>query len=492
MRRGVSIAIVGVWLMLLAVLVFRTWPPSVPAPDTVVRIAPRVGEEWMGVYYHQQKVGYTRQRVTAEAGGFVFSEEALLRLTALQTPQTVQTRLHGHAGPDLALRDVNFELSSGVGHLHVAALVTAAGLRLTVRSGADLSEQLLPLREPVYVPATLRAALRTKGLRAGLELETVVFDPVTMTNDRIRVTVGDQEAVPHAVRGERGWRVHEEFRGLTTTAWIDATGAVFREEGPMGMVLVRQTADEALNQDWATDTALDLVAQAAVPVTQPISEPRQRRILRVRVSGISTEDIPTDEEQRRDGSVVAITRPELNELPSYLLPYEGTALAADVAPTAFLQSAHPHVLGVAREIVGDERDAKRAALRLNDWVYEHIRKVPTISIPNALQVLEMGQGDCNEHAVLLAALGRAVGLPTRLVAGAVYLDGAFFYHAWCDVWVGRWVSIDPALHQFPADATHIKLVVGDPDAQLRMLGIIGRLGVEVLNDHVTAEHGTER
>jgi hypothetical protein len=93
----------------------------------------------------------------------------------------------------------------------------------------------------------------------------------------------------------------------------------------------------------------------------------------------------------------------------------------------------------------------------------------------------MGAGDCNEHAVLFAALARAVGLPTRVVAGAVYLDEAFLYHAWCEVWLGRWVSVDPVLNQLPADATHLKFVVGGPDEHFAMIEIVGRLQVEVLS-----------
>ena len=84
--------------------------------------------------------------------------------------------------------------------------------------------------------------------------------------------------------------------------------------------------------------------------------------------------------------------------------------------------------------------------------------------------------------VSLAALGRAIGLPTRVAAGLVYMDGAFLYHAWDEVWLGRWVSIDPALHQFPADATHLKLVVGEPEEQMALLDVIGQLQIEVLDD----------
>ena len=94
----------------------------------------------------------------------------------------------------------------------------------------------------------------------------------------------------------------------------------------------------------------------------------------------------------------------------------------------------------------------------------------------------MGAGDCNEHAVLWAALARAGGLPARVVAGAVYANGAFFYHAWDEAWLGSsWVSVDPAFDQMPADATHIKLIEGGPETHAALISIIGRLGIEVVS-----------
>lgn len=249
----------------------------------------------------------------------------------------------------------------------------------------------------------------------------------------------------------------------------------------MGLTLVRENAEQAINKGWADNgAAFDLVAKAAVPVTRPIDDARARMQLQVRLSGIALDTVPTDDEQTRQEAVVTIRRPDLAMLQSYPLPYQGEH-ADELRPTPFLQSAHPRIQAQARKILEGERDAERAAVRLNDWVFTYLRKVPTLSIPNALQVLDMGEGDCNEHAVLLAALGRAAGLPTRVVAGTVYLDGAFYYHAWCEVWLDRWVSIDPAFHQFPADATHIKFVVGGPEEHMAMLAIIGRLGIEVLD-----------
>lgn len=468
---------------MLAILVRRTWMPLPRPTESVVPHAAQPGEQWMGVYHQDQKIGYTYSSLTPAGEQFVFAETSLLRLTVLDEPQTVRTSMRGHLGHDFALRDVDFELSSGIGNLHAAAVVDGKQLRLTLRTGKDVSEQVLPLDQPVYLPAPLRASLTAGPLQPGREMEALVFDPTALRNDRMRIKVVGREPVPHAASAVEGWRVTEEFRGLQTTAWIDATGVVLREEGPMDFVLIRQSAEQALAQDWATQTALDVVASAAVPVVRPIADARQRMTLQVRLSGINLDDVPSDGEQVRDGALVTVTRPALSSLQSYRIPYSGSDHLEEMAPTAFLQSDHPRIRATAREVVADEHDALRAAARLNDWVYTSLRKVPTISIPNALQVLDMGEGDCNEHAVLLAALARAAGIPTRVVAGAVYLDGAFLYHAWCEVWLGRWVSIDPAFHQFPADATHIKFVIGGPEKHLAMLSVIGRLHIEVLADH---------
>ena len=483
MRRLLFIVVLGVWFALLTVLVRRMWPASVSPESAKLAVQDRVAdEEWMGVYYQQQKIGYTRTSFTPDANGFAFAETSLLRLTVLDTPQTVRTRISGHAHPDCTLRDVDFELSSGAGNLKAHGVVDGHQLRLTLHTGQESTEQNLPLTEPLYLPSTLRASLRGVALHPGKQLTVAAFDPTTLKNDRMTLSVQQLEHVPHASDQVQAWRVVEEFHGITTTAWIDASGSVLREEGPMGFVLIRESADQALHEGWDnTGTVLDLVASAAVPVAQPIAAPRQRQTLSLRLSGIPLDRVPSDDEQSRHGAILTITRRPLRSSDTYELPYHGDQ-SSELAATAFVQSDHPRIRTLAHQIVGNEHDAQRAAGRLNDWVFDYLKKVPTVSIPNALQVLDMGQGDCNEHAVLLAALGRAAGIPTRMIAGAVYLNSAFFYHAWDEVWLGRWVSVDPALHQFPADATHIKFAVGGPEEQMAMMGIIGRLGVEVVSE----------
>ena len=154
------------------------------------------------------------------------------------------------------------------------------------------------------------------------------------------------------------------------------------------------------------------------------------------------------------------------------------------SPGTFVQSEHPRLLALAARVVNlDDRDVDKIRSIMN-WMNENIKKVPTFSIPNTLEVLERRSGDCNEFAVLFCSLARAAGIPTRIAMGLVYVEDAFYYHAWCECYLGEWVAVDPIFGQFPADATHLRFLAGDMDRQVEILPLIGKVGIKVL------EYGT--
>ena len=76
-------------------------------------------------------------------------------------------------------------------------------------------------------------------------------------------------------------------------------------------------------------------------------------------------------------------------------------------------------------------------------------KKPTVSLPSAREVLRTKVGDCNEHTALYVAMARSVGLPARIAVGLAYSRGAFYYHAWPEVYIdegrgrGLWLPVDP-------------------------------------------------
>ena len=190
--------------------------------------------------------------------------------------------------------------------------------------------------------------------------------------------------------------------------------------------------------------------------------------------GAAAARVPLDPpRQRVRGDLLRVEREPLPEHAP--LGAADAALAQYLAPAPFIESDDAAIVATARSIVGSGRDATAAARALVAWVNEHLEQAPSVTVPSAREVLAARRGDCNEHAVLLAALARAAGIPARVVAGAMYLDGAFYYHAWTELWLGTWVSADAVFRQLPTDATHVKLLEGGPERHMELAGIVSEL-----------------
>jgi len=483
MLRVTRLAVIALWAALLIALARSQMPPATSAPN-LAAAPPRAGEvageeEWTGLYMQDHKVGYAHSRITPTAGGFRLDETSVMRLTVLDTEQVIRAVIDADVGPNWAVRRFTVALHTDLGAFDVRGVVQDDALALTMRSGGESTEQRIPIAEPIYLPSAARAALRAGELRAGATLTLRVFDPSALEHQPMTISIVGRDTLTVDGVARETWKVREAFRGIESTVWLDDAGHTLREEGPMGLVMVRETMNQAVNEGW--DAApFDLMSAVALRPAEPIAAPRRLGSLRLRLGGIDDIAIPHDERQTGADGALTVRREDVRPA-TYQLPYAGDAWRDELGATPFLQIDHPSVRAAAGEAVGDERDPRRAAEALRRWVYGALDKRPAATIPNAVQVLQTRAGDCNEHAVLFAALARAVGLPARVVAGLVYADGVFLYHAWDEVWLGeQWVSVDPAFDQMPVDATHIKLVEGGPEAHAALVPIIGRLQLDVL------------
>ncbi len=344
----------------------------------------------------------------------------------------------------------------------------------------------LPTSATIALSQTLEDLLGQEQIESGKTFRYTMFDPVSIAPAPVTLTIGPLEDVSLPAGARSAYRIDEEFQGSHFRLWLEPGGGVIKEEGPLGLTLLREDSARAATGGIERGASVDLAARAAIPVSRVIDSPRTLRRLRLRVSDApALLELSFPPRQRLEDGALVIEREEGFSAGSVSLPVQEPQFADDLRPTPFMQVDDPKVRGLAGQIAGQDRDATTVARKLLDWVFENLAKEATVSVPNAVQVLETRKGDCNEHAVLYAALARAAGLPARMVAGTVYAPGeggsagAFYYHAWNLVWLGRWVAVDPTFGQFPADATHVALVEGGPDKDIALVGVIGRIRFEV-------------
>lgn len=432
-------------------------------------------EQWYGVFVKDQHVGYGMYRQIPASEGTIFQEQSFLKINAMGSIQTIINAGTALVGPNGQLSRFDMLLSSPL-KMSVQGEVRGKSIHLEVSQGGATKGMDIAIQEPPVISTTLGGLVKGKTLSPGMELSVPYFDIATLSNSAMRVTVETPVVLPN---GDNGWWLRTEVSGTQTRRLIDERGKTLREEtSTLGFSTRAMTKAEATNVP-DTDPP-DLVALASAPFTGSLPLGRDTRFLKIRVTGVEASRFLLDPPlQSVEGDALIVTLPRLDGFSG--IPIRGDT---SIEPTATLQALHPDIVAKAREVIGDAPDRLEAARRLNQFVFDYVEKIPTIGIPNGLEVLQKRQGDCNEHTALFVSLARAAGIPARISAGLVYSDRlgkAFYYHAWPEVLLNdTWLPLDPTFGQFPADATHLKIVNGDLDRQVEIMGMIGRVQLEVL------------
>lgn len=128
-------------------------------------------------------------------------------------------------------------------------------------------------------------------------------------------------------------------------------------------------------------------------------------------------------------------------------------------PTDKAQSNSTKIRELAEEITKDAVTDFEKIAKLALWVSENVEyDYSTLGEDrDALWVLENKRGLCIEHSNLFTALARSLGYPTKYVLGKAYGSFGWLGHSWNEVYLGRWVPVDPTwLEVGNLDATHIE------------------------------------
>ncbi|NCO83514.1 MAG: hypothetical protein COZ31_06720 [Nitrospirae bacterium CG_4_10_14_3_um_filter_44_29] len=480
-KRFFYAAIVILWVAATALLLFRHYgsnqSASFAANKNIFSEELYKGQ-WMGLYYKGEKTGYSHRKVEKVGDGYKISEQMKMRLNVMNVQKEIETFAAAYLGPDMKLKAFDFMLNSDVA-MNIKGRVEGRNLKVSMETAGTKAEQVIALKDEPSLNLSLIPNILKEGIKTGKKLSTIIFDPMTMTQERILVEVEGKERIMSMNVMREAFRLRGSFKGIKFSVWLTEKGEVLREESPLGFVLIKETEADAIQ---IGNPSVDLIAQVAVPFNLKL--PPDTKYLRVKLSGINLKVLELDGgRQNLKGNVLEIKKEEITSnppTPPFTKKGKGGLLEEYLKDTMFIQSKGPEIVSMAKEIVKDEKDALKKARLLYDWVYRNIKKTPAITIPMATEVLKSKRGDCNEHTTLYTALARAAGIPTRIALGLTYKDGYFYYHAWPEIFIGQWIAIDPTLGQFPADAAHIRITTGDIDKQMQILSVIGKIKIEGL------------
>ncbi|MCD6496821.1 MAG: transglutaminase domain-containing protein [Deltaproteobacteria bacterium] len=225
----------------------------------------------------------------------------------------------------------------------------------------------------------------------------------------------------------------------------------------------------------------DIMDLALVPVSAP--PPPGADSVSYIVDTHSKAVIPSDTYQKvtklgPHRYLVTVRRPNYRHLPHARLGAVSSKgkWAEFLRATSSLQIHNPLLRTLAHKAVAGHRDAAKAAMALTWFTYRYIvHKGYSLPAATALDVARLKRGDCTEHAFLLAALGRAAGLPSRVASGLIFTPtfsghrNVFVYHMWTEFLIGgTWIPFDGTRPEPGVAPTHILIATDSLSAMFPM------------------------
>jgi len=436
-------------------------------------------ESWMNISQNGQKIGYSHRLFSKTEKGHHLSESVFLQINTMGVVQGMTIKTDGNLNADMTLSSFDFDLRSSLFRFHAHGVVSGNRVTLYTEMPGSEKKTVLTLKDAPHLANGLLESANITEMKEGESRSINVFDPATLGQRPVKLSMLGDDVITIMSHERRARRISVDFMGARQFAWIGEGGDILREQGILGITLEQVTRSQALDGDTLTASA-DLTEIASIPSNVVIDDAAHLAMLKVKITNIEKSNLKLNGgRQTLKKDVLVVQKETIPTRPLRDASMPGNEDFLKSSP--FIQSDDQKIVSKAQEIISPDDPISVKASKLVGWVYKNVEKRPVLSVPNALETLNNLVGDCNEHAVLLAALARAAGIPAQVEVGLVYQKGRFYYHAWNVLFIGTWVTADAVMDQMPADVTHIRFARGEADQQIDLIGVIGKVRLTVLD-----------
>lgn len=442
----------------------------------------------MGTYYQGSKMGFTRVQTRWTPELIEVDSRVFFQIRSKSVDQSTTINQTTWLSPDFKL--LGFSLLQEItGHRQqVEGRMEGNRLIYRVRSRGFDKEKSMDIPPGTLPSSTFLLNLMVNGLKVGQKGTLPLFlEPFQMLVD-LEYEVLRRETLEYEGKPVETFAIQQKFSGIETILWVADDGSVIKETTNQGFESFRESAEVAQKLDEPL-TVSSLITMSLVKPDQPIERADRVREIVFQLEPLRSPDlVPEDHRQKilktellstgfYRATLEVKTEPEtIASLSTW--PKESSQDKKYLEDSASVQSRHPMIRALARELVSDTDNDWQVAQNINRWVYRNLEK-ELVDTVTALDALHERRGECQSHTYLFTAVARAAGIPTRIVNGLVYSKEyeGFLYHAWPEVYVGEWRALDPTLGQSMVDATHIKLSEGSKEGAFHLMEFVGKVEI---------------
>jgi hypothetical protein len=457
---------------------------------------------WQVIVLDNKRIGYARNltQQTTRNGRAIVRTVGNTYLTIKRFGQTLrmETLLETEETPKGEMLTFVLEIRNPpVSTSRTAGRVEGTQLIIESSVGNTKTERSMLWDREVKSPAFQDRWLRTSRMKPGESRTTKVYQPMQNKVVPLTLTADQYQRVKLFDGKNRNLLpVRIEMPDLPRSlAYVDATGEVLRTEVEfLGRTMLTYAVSEEEALKEIAGEELDIAVNTLVAVRPlPRGHGTKMAVYRITTPGRDSAEIlptgPTQTVKRIDPETLELTVIALEVRDG---PNDKPVDEQYLSPSRFLQCTDPRVAAHARKAANGSTKPAETALRMESYVLKNLNKKNfSTALASAAEVAKSLEGDCTEHAVLLAAMLRAAKIPSRIAVGLVYVEHleSFGGHMWTEAWLGgKWVPLDATLGRGGIGAAHIKLadssLANDAPAPVTvfvpLMNVLGRMQIDVM------------
>ena len=458
---------------------------------------------WQVIYVNDQRIGYARSQTQQSGEGesrvVLQQSDSYLKLKRFGQALNLETHLKTKETPAGELLTYTFEMQNPPAASTVSEGEVRDGTLHIKTSVANQAKQSqLKWKPTFHSPSYIDQFFQKQPLQPGEEQSFSMLLPEYNKVTDVQLKALEYEKT-ELYGGEEAECLHVEMKqsllpGMTIDLYVTREGKIPKTVADfLGSAMITYTVSKEVALEELSGKELDLAVQTLIKVKPiPGAHDTERVVYEITLTdGDPTSVLPESETQKVE---------KLDEHRARLTVQRAAAPqefpAADVdaeylQPSQFLQSDDSRVIEHAKQAVQSETNPWKQAVQMEKYVHEHLRKKNfSTALASAGEVAKNMEGDCTEHAVLLAAMLRAMKVPARVAVGLVYIPSraSFGGHMWTEVYLdGRWIPLDATLGKGGIGAGHIKLADSSLSENapaplaifLPILQAVGKLSIDV-------------
>jgi len=202
-------------------------------------------EQWLGVYYRNEKIGYACRNIEKKGNGYRISELLKIKLNIMDSGKEVETMTDAYMDSGLSLKSFNLVLKSDA-NITIKGRVEDKALRVLIETPGAKSEKVIHLKDAPSLNLSIVTEALKGGIKPGKKFSMLMIDPATLSQEKMTIEVTDREKITAMGIKQEAFKLKGSLKGADFFMWINDKGGILREESPMGFTLVRETKESAM------------------------------------------------------------------------------------------------------------------------------------------------------------------------------------------------------------------------------------------------------